>query len=258
MKKVRTKVINSQWVPIGRLAVPSYYGELYPLPRDRSMLDASFERHGYQPEYPIVVRMTGAVDDKLEVVCGVGRYTVAIKRGMKRVPVILRQFDGDNEARAYAIEDNLYNPATAATISLVHAISLARALQACGGTYSAPRICELARVSESTFWRAMSSLDSTLQKISPKHPEMAELEFSQRVSEIIRRNLEPPFTQLFAGEIEVHTYHQWQHRKTRRSPAVKLRPSTSKQSIPVTSAKPERARKRKRAGKERELPLFEL
>jgi hypothetical protein len=98
-----------------------------------------------------------------------------------------------------------------------------------------------------------------------KHPEIAELEFSRQVSEIISRDLEPRFTQLFAGEIEVHTYHQahrraqtGQSRKTESAPAEKLRPSPGQQSAPVTSAKPERAGKRKRLGQERELPLFEL
>ncbi len=157
--------------------------------------------------------MRGNNADIFEIVCGVGRYVVAKERRMKRVPVIIRQFDGDTQAQAYAIEDNLYNPAASTRISLVHAISLARALKARGGIYTPQRIWEFARVSESTFWRAVSSLDLTVQEVIHEHHEIAALSPSQQVTEIVRRDLRPLFTRLFAGEIEVHTYHKV-HRQT--------------------------------------------
>lgn len=133
---------------------------------------------------------------------------------MRRVPVILRQFDNENQAQVYSIEDNLYNAAASARIALVHIISLARALKARGGQYSAQRIWEFAGVSESTFWRAVSSLDSTLKEAIVSYPEITEMEFSRQISEIVRRDLYPGFTRLFAGDVEVHTYHK-AHNQTR-------------------------------------------
>lgn len=236
MKTARDRVLRTEWLPVSSLVVAQYYGELFPLPRDWGRLRQSFKQHRYKPEYPIVTRVLNNNADIFEVVCGVGRYTVAKERGMRRVPVIIRQFDGDTQAQAYAIEDNLYNPAASTCISLVHAISLARALKACGGIYTPQRIWEFARVSESTFWRAVSSLDSTLQEVTHEHPEIAALSPSQQTAEIVRRDLCPLFTQLFAGEIEVHTYHK-AHRQvcvksTRRKankPASQPRSSAMKQ-----------------------------
>lgn len=290
MKKARDRVLRTEWLAISRLVVAPYYGELFPLPRDWRWLRQSFEQHGYRPEYPIVVRMKEDAANAFEIVCGVGRYTAAKERGMRRVPAIIRRFENGIQAKAYAIEDNLYNLATSsARISIAHAILLARVLKDCGGVYSAPRIWESARVSESTFWRAVSSLDSTLQKITRNHPEIATLHFSQQVSEIVRRDLCPQFTKLLAGEIEVHTYHK-SHRqvsitslhKTSKA-AVKSGSSAKKQknsyphgSVDKTAhaTSPNRtltnkptyptppatktSRNKKRTGKEREPSLFDL
>ncbi|MGA9995970.1 MAG: ParB N-terminal domain-containing protein [Pyrinomonadaceae bacterium] len=290
MQKARDRVLRTQWLAVSRLVVAQYYGELFPLPRDWRWLRQSFEQHGYRPEYPIVARIKGDDTDTFEIVCGVGRYTVAKERGMRRVPAIIRRFEDSIQAKAYAIEDNLYNPATSsARISIVHAISLARVLKDCGVAYSAQRIWESARVSESTFWRAVSSFDSTLQKITRNHPEIAALRFSQQVSEIVRRDLCPQFTKLLAGEIEVHTYHK-SHRQVSttsmhktskadvksRSSAKKRKASylhgsaaktahatspdrtLSNKSTHQTSPTTKTSRHKKRTDKEREPSLFDL
>jgi len=105
--------------------------------------------------------------------------------------------------------------------------------------YSARRIWEFAGVSESTFWRAVSSLDSTLQEAMLSYPEMVEMSFSQQVSEIIRRDICPSFTKLFAGEVETHTYHREYsqayikpRQKAEGKPAPDLHPISRKQAVP--------------------------
>jgi ParB-like chromosome segregation protein Spo0J len=35
------------------------------------------------------------VEDYFEIVCGVGRYTLARERGMRRVPVVVREMTAD-------------------------------------------------------------------------------------------------------------------------------------------------------------------
>lgn len=63
MRKKRTKVVNTKWMSVESLIIPASYGDLFPLPRDRSALVASFEREGYRPEYPLTVRPSEMVDD---------------------------------------------------------------------------------------------------------------------------------------------------------------------------------------------------
>lgn len=205
--KSKTRVVSSRWVSVERLIVPPHHHDLFPLGRDWSMLRASFERYGYRPEYPIVarVREVGG-DEALEIVCGGGRHAVAVERGMRRVPVVIRGFSGDSEALAYAVEDNLFSQAAAAPIGLVHAIVLARSLEAWGEKCSAKRIQEALRVSESTYWRAVRSLDGTLREMIAGHPELKGMEISHQVAAIIRRGLCPPFTRFFSGEVEINTY----------------------------------------------------
>jgi hypothetical protein len=239
MKRARDRVLRTEWMAVNRLVVAQYYGELFPLPRNWEWLKQSFKQRGYKPEYPIVARVRGDNTETLEIVCVVGRCSIAKERGMKRMPIIVRQFDGDSQAQAYAIEDNLYNQPASARISLVHAISLARTLKASGGQYAAQRIWEFAGVSESTFWRAVRSLDSTLQETIMNYPEIAELQFSKQVSEVVRRNLCPAFTQLFADEAEVHTYHKTHGQRADKrmlksvtKPAAEPGISTQKQEIP--------------------------
>ncbi|MDQ3802645.1 MAG: ParB N-terminal domain-containing protein [Acidobacteriota bacterium] len=199
------------------------------------MLRASFERHGYRPEYPIVAREGEGGGEALEIVCGVGRYTVALERGMRRVPVVIRGFSGDSEALVYAVEDNLFSRAAAAPISTVHAIVLAWSLEAWGEKYSAKRMREALRVSESTYWRAVGSLDVTLKEVIARHPELEGMDVSRQVATIIRRGLCPSFTRFFSGEVEVNTYHS-------------SRPETSNKAVarpPKAAAPPPNWRARK-------------
>src|SRR3712207_6389942 len=99
MRKARDRVLKTRWVDINELAVAPYYTDLYPLPRDWSSLRGSFERHGYRAEYPIVVRAHVGVVPSLEIVCGTGRHTVARERGMRRVPVVVRRFESNDQAQ---------------------------------------------------------------------------------------------------------------------------------------------------------------
>ena len=77
MLKARDRVLKTRWVGVDELIVAPYYPDLFPLPRDWSGLRQSFERHGYRPEYPVVVRARGVVEGDFEIVCGVGRHAVA-------------------------------------------------------------------------------------------------------------------------------------------------------------------------------------
>lgn len=207
MGKKLSKVISTRWLPLNLVVIAPYYDDLYPLPRDWSRLRESFEQHGYKPEYPVTVRPPDKVTGAYEIVCGVGRFVVAGERRMRRIPVIVRDMS-DTEARRYAIEDNLYSPTTVANISLVQAISLARVLAACGMKYPARRLWELAKGSESTYWRAIKSLDHAIDKVVSDHPDLQELELQHQVAEILRRDLFPDFTKLWKGETEVNTFHQ--------------------------------------------------
>lgn len=215
MLKTRDRVLKSKWVSVNELATASYYADLYPLPRDLSGLRRSFERHGFRAEYPIVVRTSAASRVSFEIVCGVGRHTVAREYGMRRVPVVVRRFEDDNAMRAYAIEDNLFNTIASSKLSLAHMIVLARALRECGVDCAPRQIWEAAGVSPSTYWRAEGSLGKSLKGILAAHPELQKLEFSRQVAEIVRNDFAPQFTRLFAGEVEVNTYHQAQGRGER-------------------------------------------
>src|SRR5215210_3448752 len=103
MLKARDRVLKTRWVEMDELAPAPFYADLFPLPRELSGLRRSFERHGYRAEYPLVVRVRGEATCGLEIICGVGRHTVARERGMRRVPVVVRSFESDEQARAYAI-----------------------------------------------------------------------------------------------------------------------------------------------------------
>lgn len=216
MMKTRDRVLKSRWVGVDELMVAPYYADLYPLPRDLSGLRRNFERHGYRPEYPVVVRTRGGSGGTFEIVCGVGRHAVARERGMRRVPIVVRRFDDDNGARAYAIEDNLFNPAASSRPSLAHMIVHARALKECGVECAPRQVWEAAGVSPSTYWRADGSLSRSLEQVLSAHPELQGLDFWRQVAEIIRKDLLPQFTRLFAGDVEINSYYQAQIRGTPR------------------------------------------
>lgn len=251
MMKARDRVLKTRWVGVEELAAAPYYPDLFPVPRDLSGLRHSFERHGYRPEYPVVVRARGEAGGRFEIVCGVGRHAVAHERGMRRLPVLVRRFDGDAAARAYAIEDNLFNPTVASSrLSLAHMIVLARALRECGVEPTPRQIWEAAGVSPSTYWRADGSLGRSLEQVLSAHPELQELDFARQVAEIIRRDLAPQLTRLFAGDVEVNTYHRAQSRSTRPARRVEGQASKSRKGgvrvrvpdiIPVKSNKPDGA-----------------
>jgi hypothetical protein len=215
MRKARDRVLKTRWVGVDELIVAPYYSDLYPLPRDWSDLRRSFERHGYRPEYPMVVRAQGVAEEAFEIVCGVGRHAVARERGMRRVPVVVRRFEDDNQARAYAIEDNIFNPAVSSRPSLAHMIVLARALKECGGDCTPRQVWEAAGVSPSTYWRADGSLVQSIGQVLTAHPGLQGLDFPRQVAEIIRKDLAPQLIRLFAGDVEVNTYHQAQGRRAR-------------------------------------------
>ncbi len=232
MMMARDRVLKTRWVGVDELAVATYYPDLYPLPRDQSGLRRSFERHGYRPEYPIVVRARrGRVEDGaigFEIVCGVGRHTVARERGMRRVPIVVLRFDDDNAARAYAIEDNLFNPTSASSrLSLAHRLVLAHMLKECGGACAPRQIWTAAGVSASTYWRADASLGRSLVQILSAHPELQGLDLSRQVAEIIRKDMAPQLTRLFAGEVEVNTFHQAQVRRERPARRAESKPGKS-------------------------------
>lgn len=148
---------------------------------------------------------------------------------MRRVPVVVRRFD-DEQARAYAIEDNLFNSPASSRLTLVHIIVLARALNECGGECTPRQIWEAAGVSPSTYWRADGSLNRSLRQILMTHPELQELSLSSQVAEIMRKDLAPHLTRLFMGEMEINTYHLTQERRERPDRQVERRAIKSSKS----------------------------
>ena len=275
MKKKRARIVNTKWVAVDRLIIPAYYGDIFPLPRDRSALVESFEREGYRPEYPLTVRPSEMVDDYFEIVCGVGRYTVARERGMGRVPVVVREMTAE-EALLYAAQDNLFAAGSSASISLLQALFLARLLEDRGRGFPPKLVAQLAGVSESTYWRAVKAFDFAVGKAPSEYPDREELEPYQRVAEMLRRGLFPDFTRLWTGALEVNSFHQahataYGGRKgdarknsnavnskkskgTRRAPAA-TEPESADRDHSPKSAK--RLSRNKDGGAGASLPLFE-
>jgi ParB-like nuclease domain len=207
VKNKRTRVVNTKWLSVEKLIIPACYYDLFPLPREASALAESFARDGYRPEYPLTVRALETVGDHFEIVCGVRRYELARERGMRRVPAVVREMTAE-EAVRYAVEDNLFAAGSSATLTLPQAIFLSRLLEGRGRGLPPRLVWELARVSESTFWRAVKSFDLAVGKAAGEHPELNEMEGHRRVAEILRRDLFPEFTRLWTGSLEVHTFRQ--------------------------------------------------
>src|SRR5947209_430654 len=206
MKRARDVAMKTRWVAVGALRPAPFHADLFPLSRDLSGLRRSFERHGYRPEYPIVARAASRAAGDYEIVCGVGRHAVARERGMRRVPVVIRRFEGHEEARVYAIEDALFGGGASSRPSLAHMVVLARALRE-GGRVIAPReVCEAARVSPSTYWRAVHCIDRALKDAVERLPALSEYDPVRLVAEIVRRELAPRFSLLLSGELEVNTF----------------------------------------------------
>lgn len=134
---------------------------------------------------------------------------------MRRVPVVARPFESDERARAYAIEDNLFNGPTSSRLSLAHTIVLARALKECGGECTPRQVWEAAGVSPSTYWRAEGGLVRSVGRILAAHPELEGFDFLRQVAEILRGGLDPELTRLISGGVEVNTFHRAQGRSAR-------------------------------------------
>jgi ParB-like nuclease domain len=231
MKQKRTRVVNTKWLSVDKLIIPACYYDLFPLPRDASALVESFARDGYRPEYPLTVRASETVGEHFEIVCGVRRYELARERGMRRVPAVVREMTAD-EAVRYAVEDNLFAAGCSATLTLAQAIFLSRLLEGRGRGFPPRLVWELARVSESTFWRAVKSFDLAVGKATGEHPELNEMEEHLRVAEILRRDLFPEFTRLWTGSLEVHTFRQAHaasegHRITARKTSRRSKPKSA-------------------------------
>jgi hypothetical protein len=207
VKNKRTRVVNTKWLSVEKLIIPAHYYDLFPLPRDASALVESFVRDGYRPEYPLTVRASETVGEHFEIVCGVRRYELARERGMRRVPAVVREMTAD-EAVRYAVEDNLFAAGCSATLTLPQAIFLSRLLEGRGRSLTPRLVWGSARVSESTFWRAVKSFDLAVSKAAGEHPELNEMEEHRRVAEILRRDLFPEFTRLWTGSLEVNTFRQ--------------------------------------------------
>jgi hypothetical protein len=192
---------------VDRLITPAYYWDLFPLPRDRAALIESFERDEYRPEYPLTVRPSDLVEDHFEIVCGVGRFDLACERGMRRVPVVVRELTAD-EALRYAVKDNLFAAGSSASMTLPQVLFLARLLEGRGENFPARLVRWLAGVSESTFWRMVKAFDLAVDKAVREYPELEDLEPHRRVAEMLRRDLFSDFTRLWTGALEVNSFHQ--------------------------------------------------
>jgi hypothetical protein len=203
MKRARDIALKTRWVGVDELTPAPFHADLFPLPRDLSGLRRSFARHGFRSEYPVVVR---AAARGLEIVCGVGRHIVARERGMRRVPVVVRRFESDVIARAYAIEDTLFNAYASSRLSVAHMVVLARALRECGVECVPREVWEAAGVSPSTYWRAVRCVDRALKGAVERLPALSDYDPVRLAAEIVRRELDPRFSLLLGGEIEVNTF----------------------------------------------------
>ena len=105
---------------------------------------------------------------------------------------------------------------------------LSRALKECGGECAPRQIWEAAGVSPSTYWRADASLGRSLGQILAAHPELQGLDFARQVAEIIRKDMAPQLTRLFAGEVEVNTFHQAIGRRERPTRRAESKPGKSR------------------------------
>jgi hypothetical protein len=274
MMKARDRVLKTRWVGVDELTPAPFHADLFPLPRDLSGLRRSFDRHGYRAEYPLVVRARRGSAGGFEIVCGVGRHAVARERGMRRVPVVARSFESDERARAYAIEDNLFNAPASSRPALAHMIVLAGALKECGGECAPRQVWEAAGVSPSTYWRAEGSLVRSLGRILASHPELEGLDFLRQVAEIIRKDLDPQLTRLISGGVEINTYHKahgqragttrrvnvgaGRSRKGGRAQAAPAVPSGSSKMSGEVSQAAKVPRRQKAAKKDSNLPLLDL
>jgi ParB-like chromosome segregation protein Spo0J len=192
---------------------------------------------------------------------------------MRRVPVVVRPFEDDEHARAYAIEDNLFSAPTSSCLSLAHMIVLARALKECGGDCTPQQVWEAAGVSPSTYWRAARCVELALGEAAGKLAGLSEGDTARVVAEVVRRGLNPQFALLLAGEIEINTFAAREPRSAGRK--EKKRPDKVKASEtarvhsgvrkrPVGPSGQDAAptesghrRRTKRGGKVSDQPLFE-
>lgn len=129
-------------------------------------------------------------------------------------------------------------------------IILASALNECGGECTPRQIWEAAGVSPSTYWRSDGSLDQLLRQILSSHPELQGLSLSSQVAEIIRKDLAPQLTRLFAGDVEINTFHQAQGRRERPVRRVESRATkSSKRGVRRRDPEPVSAKLNKPASK---------
>lgn len=110
-------------------------------------------------------------------------------------------------------------------------IILARALTECGVECKPRQIWEAAGVSPSTYWRADASLRQSLQQIHSARPELQGLSLSRQVAEAIRKDFAPQLTRLFAGEVEVNTYHRLEGRRERPTRRVERKATKSVKGV---------------------------
>jgi ParB-like chromosome segregation protein Spo0J len=193
-------------IQISELRVATWYKNLCVFERDCTSLRASFAKHGFKREYPVVVRQLDRWKEEFEIVCGYQRVKIAEEFYLEKVPAVIKNMDEEG-ARKYALEDNLSSARIFAPISPVQAIILSRDLERCGGTYQIDKILERSRIGKATYKRVGASLTYALGRLHSRHVELSELDEAGVIAESFRRNLWPEFNDFCKGKMPPYTFY---------------------------------------------------
>jgi hypothetical protein len=199
---------------------------LFPVGRNWPLLRESFALHGYQSEFPVVVRPR-LVGEGFEIVDGVGRVTLARESGVERVSALVRVFE-EEQARRFVVDSNLYRAHTQTVIKLVPAIILAIEHERSGGLYRVERILEVTGVASATYKRAKVSLNFAVEKLRKTYSELESSTEAEVVAACLEGQLWPEFAQFYSGELEPYSFYK---RVYRESPQGKARRMKSPASV---------------------------
>jgi hypothetical protein len=195
-------------VPLKELFVPDYYQILFPIERDRTVLERSIRHHGYLREHPIVIRRRSEKKGTCEIVAGFGRWKVMQKLSMQTIPAMIKEFS-DEKARAYTASDNLQASETAAPISVVQAIVLMRDVAAHGGKYDSQLAMRAAGIKSATYRRAVTSLNYAIELLcTTLCLNLADVGLAELVHTTIKQKVWPTFTKFYTGELPVNTFKE--------------------------------------------------
>lgn len=213
------------------LVVPAYYSILFPLGRDLSKLDAHIERDGFGEEHPLVLRRSKDRRGKLEIVAGVKKFEIARARKVKSLSGVVKALT-DAEARVYTARDNLRH--TASPLSVVHAIILARDIEAQGGEkYTSAVVLEATGTSGATYQRAVSGLSYAVDTLHKICPDMAGAGLAELVCYAVKNNVWATFTNFYTGKLKPATFKNRHYVGSERAREQRRRQGLEPDAVPT-------------------------